>query len=99
MSSRYWYEDALCAGTDPDGWDADVASRAQLSANLRLCRGCPVRVACAQDALAMTNRTDQSNMIRAGMICDRRTRTHRERTELELVDLLGRLGVTVKVAE
>ena len=44
-----WWDDALCAQTDPDAFTPDPGGNA--SAAKRICAECPVRTQCLQYAL------------------------------------------------
>ncbi|WP_343930391.1 hypothetical protein [Tsukamurella strandjordii] len=51
-------------------------------------------VACAEDALAMQT---TGRVVRAGVLCERRTRDERERTDAQLIEQLAAHGVAVTV--
>ncbi|GAA1007975.1 hypothetical protein GCM10009551_088820 [Nocardiopsis tropica] len=91
MSSGGWRDRAGCAGDEPERWCDQPFVTAGHAAR---CEACPVLVACAEDALAMQT---TGRVVRAGVLCERRTRDERERTDAQLIEQLAAHGVAVTV--
>ena len=78
--SRSWLDSAVCGQTDPDVFHPEPGGRP--GAVLRVCRSCPVRVACLDDAL----RTGDRGGIRGGLTPGMRRALHVAHDRGEQVD-------------
>jgi hypothetical protein len=52
VTAPAWMDDAACRGVDPDLWYPDQGDWNSSRAAKRICRSCPVRLACLAYAVA-----------------------------------------------
>jgi len=50
MNDTTWMNEAICSGTDPDAWTADLTPSG-IEVLKRICHQCPVQSDCLQHAL------------------------------------------------
>ena len=60
-ASHLWWEQAACAGHDPDWWSDNIRMRHRA---VEICLACPVRQACLTEA----RRTRDLGVVRGGML-------------------------------
>lgn len=71
-----WVDDATCSQTDLESYFPEKGTNATLA--LRLCEGCPVRVACLEYALAFERQGGIAFGIYGGMTAGARTKLLRK---------------------